>query len=81
MDTASYRKNSVVDKRNSTYVFSTMQGLKKYFSAHFTKKEIQAVILEAKKAFVVRGGILEDETQLQFINKCEVELLKQMRSG
>jgi len=80
MDIASYRNESAVDKRNSTYVFSSMSDLKKYFSGFFSKKEIQEVINDSKKAFIVRDGISEDETQLQFINKCEVELLKQVRS-
>ena len=84
MDTDSYRddiENIAEDKRNGTYVFSAMSDLKKYFYQYFSRSEIQDVINEAKKGFVIRQGIPEEESQLQFINKCEVELLNRVRSN
>ncbi|MBF0432121.1 MAG: hypothetical protein HQK83_12630 [Fibrobacteria bacterium] len=74
-------KNNFQKQRSSIYAFSSQKELKKYFKHFFSGKEIEQVLKTARKGFVERVGTPEEETELQFIKKCELILLHKVRNS
>ncbi|MFC1584019.1 hypothetical protein ACFL5V_00580 [Fibrobacterota bacterium] len=68
-------------KRNNLYAFSSLKGLKNYFRQFMSAAEIESEVTKAHEGFVTRQEASPKETQLQFIKKCEVRLLKKLRKG
>lgn len=68
------------DKRNNRYTFTSMKGLKTFFSGMFPKDVIESTINELEKDFKKREGTSNYIHRLQFIKKCEWELNKKSKN-
>ncbi len=69
------------NKRSHIYAFSSRTQLKGYFSAFLPSSELQSIMTSAHQNFAVREGATNRETELQYIKKCEIMILKKLRAG
>lgn len=70
--------NTIVmfDRRQSNYVFTSLTDLIYYFSDTISRKDIKETIRRIKKKFIKRSNISHIQNKLQFLKKCEIELVK-----
>ena len=64
----------VQERRRARYVFPSLEALKSFFRDWIPPAEIESSIAKARLTFRVREGTSEQETQWQFVNKCEAAL-------
>ena len=69
------------ERRTSRYTFTSMKSLKGYFEAWLGEEEIEELVENAKIGFTRRAGCSDEETRLQFLKKCEYQLVRLLRSG
>jgi len=73
------KTNKEFRKRTHIYAFSNLKDLKNHFRIFIPPAEIEQSVADAHHNFVKRKGVSASETQLQFIKKCEINLLKKIR--
>lgn len=69
------------ERRTSRYTFTSLKALRGYFSAWLPEEEIEELVENAKIGFTRRAGCSEEETRLQFLKKCEYQMVRLLRSG
>ena len=69
------------ERRTDRYTFTSLKALNRYFSAWLPEEEIEDLVNEAKGGFKTRNGCSDEETRLQFLKKCEYNLVRLLRSG
>ena len=70
--------NTIVmfDRRKSNYVFTSLNDIRYYFSDTISGKTIKETIRETRKKFIKRSNVSRIQNKLQFLKKCEIELVK-----
>ncbi len=66
------------DRRKETYSFACEKDLISFFSTTLPPHVVQDTIRECRSHYVQRNGTSEREQKLQFIRKCEIELLSHL---
>jgi hypothetical protein len=66
------------DRRKETYSFACEKDLISFFSTTLPPYIVQNTIRECRSQYVQRDGTSEREQKLQFIRKCEIELLSHL---
>lgn len=66
------------DRRKETYSFACEKDLTSFFSTTLPPVVVQNTIRECRSQYVQRNGTSEREQKLQFIRKCEIELLSHL---
>jgi hypothetical protein len=66
------------DRRKGTYSFACEKDLISFFSTTLPPQVVQSTIRECRSEYIQRDGTSEREQKLQFIRKCEIELLSQL---
>jgi hypothetical protein len=71
-------KNTIVmfDRRKCNYVFTSLNDIIYYFSDTISRKTIRETIQTTKNKFIKRSNVSRIENKLQFLKKCEIELVK-----
>jgi hypothetical protein len=69
------------ERRTSRYTFTSLKALRGYFNAWLAEEEIEDLVEKAKLGFTPRAGCSEDETRLQFLKKCEYQMVRLLRNG
>jgi hypothetical protein len=69
------------ERRTHRYTFTSMKALRGYFSTWLPEERIEELVENAKIGFVPRSGNSEEETRLQFLKKCEYQMVRLLRSG
>lgn len=69
------------ERRTNRYTFTSLKALRSYFGAWLPEDEIEELVEKAKIGFTRRAGCSEEETRLQFLKKCEYQLVRLLRSG
>ena len=67
------------NNRNQRYTFTTQRDLITFFSGALPKSVIRDTIREMKKKYVKRLNMSKATDKLQFLKKCEWELVKLSR--
>ncbi len=67
------------EKRNDRYTFQSQRDLMTFFSGALPKSVIKDTIREVKKNYVKRLDISKTLDRLQFLKKCEWELVRLSR--
>lgn len=67
------------ERRTGSYSFSSEKDLIAFFTQLLPKEKILNIINTCKKAFVSRGETRKTELDLQFLKKCECELVRYLR--
>lgn len=68
-------------RRNDVYIFESEKDLISFFSRWLSKKEIKDICTASKKNFVTRHGCTKKETFLQYLKRCEFNIVKKIRKG
>jgi hypothetical protein len=69
------------ERRTNRYTFTSMKALRGYFRSWLADEEIEDLVENAKIGFTHRAGCSEEETRLQFLKKCEYQLVRLLRNG
>ena len=69
------------ERRTGRYTFTSLKALRGYFGAWLAEEEIEELVETAKIGFVQRAGCSEEETRLQFLKKCEYQMVRLLRNG
>ncbi|MBD3392084.1 MAG: hypothetical protein GF418_08410 [Chitinivibrionales bacterium] len=72
-------KNGTSERRHDSYAFTSERDLVNFFSASLPKKTVRKTIASVKADFVQRKLGTSREHKLQFLKKCEVELVRLSR--
>jgi hypothetical protein len=64
------------ERRTSSYTFSTEKALVAFFSRTMPRPLIKSTMRRLKSTFVGREGDTPEAAQLQFLKKCEYELIR-----
>jgi hypothetical protein len=66
----------MLERRSTSYTFSTEKTLVAFFSKTMPRGLVKTTIRRLKSSFVAREGESPDAAQLQFLKKCEYELIR-----
>lgn len=69
------------ERRTSRYTFTSLKALRSYFGAWLAEEEIEELVEKAKIGFTHRAGCSDEETHLQFLKKCEYQMVRLLRNG
>lgn len=74
--------NKSLSKENRTdlYSFTSQNDIVNFFSDTFTKKHIRKIIKSQKKDFIPRPDTPKEINKMQFLKKCEWELVRLAKS-
>jgi hypothetical protein len=64
------------DRRQNNYVFTSINDIIYYFSDTISRKTIKETIRTTKNKFIKRSNVSRIQNKLQFLKKCEIELVK-----
>jgi hypothetical protein len=67
------------EQREPAYTFTSEEMLSEFFSRALPRAEIESVVETVRKGFIKRPGMPSRAHRLQFIKKCELELLRRAR--
>ena len=67
---------NVEERRLTEFGFPSLKSMKLFFYFFLPEVEVRTVVAGAKSNFRIRRGCSHQETLLQFIKKCESELLR-----
>lgn len=73
--------NKISSKENRTelYSFTSQKDIVNFFSDTFPKKHIRKIIKTQKEGFVPRPDTSKEVNKMQFLKKCEWELVRLAR--
>lgn len=73
----SHKNNDIIaDRRQNRYSFTTQKDIITFFSTILPKPVIKETIRTMKKKFKPRGDVSKKDIKLQFLKKCEWELVR-----
>ena len=76
MNTSPKNNDNNTDRRHNRYSFSSRKDMIAFFKTVLPKKDIQKIIRDMKKKFRPRVEDSRKEIKLQFLKKCEWELVR-----